>query len=77
MESGIHRMKVAVGFDLAGLVLWFITASVGTWLFFSERRKSFDPSRTTQERKWHGEGLPDLPESFREGSMSSRSFRGH
>jgi len=40
MESGIHRMKVAVGFDLAGLVLWFLTAALGTWLFLSERRGS-------------------------------------
>ncbi|KAK6365105.1 hypothetical protein LTS17_011583 [Exophiala oligosperma] len=39
MEWGIHRMKVAVGFDLAGLVLWFITAAFGTWWFFAERRR--------------------------------------
>ncbi|OAL20738.1 hypothetical protein AYO22_08747 [Fonsecaea multimorphosa] len=38
-ESGIHRMKVAVGFDLTGLVLWFITAAFGTWWFFAERNQ--------------------------------------
>ncbi|KIW16586.1 hypothetical protein PV08_03774 [Exophiala spinifera] len=38
MEWGIHRMKIAVGFDLAGLVLWFITAVMGTWWIFSQRR---------------------------------------
>ncbi|KAJ9496401.1 hypothetical protein H2202_008064 [Exophiala xenobiotica] len=38
MEAGIHRMKVAVGFDLAGLILWFITGSMGLWWFFAERR---------------------------------------
>ncbi|OAL33344.1 hypothetical protein AYO20_07355 [Fonsecaea nubica] len=37
-ESGIQRMKTAVGFDLAGLVLWFVTAAFGTWWFVSERR---------------------------------------
>lgn len=38
MEYGIHRMKVAVGFDLTGMVLWFISAVFGTWFFFAERR---------------------------------------
>ncbi|EXJ81151.1 hypothetical protein A1O3_07441 [Capronia epimyces CBS 606.96] len=37
METGIHRMKVAVGFDLAGMVLWFLTAVAGTLWFFRER----------------------------------------
>ncbi|EXJ78457.1 hypothetical protein A1O1_08857 [Capronia coronata CBS 617.96] len=37
MEAGIHRMKVAVGFDLAGLVLWFVTAVMGSLWFFRER----------------------------------------
>lgn len=45
MEWGIHRMKVAVGFDLAGLVLWFITAAMGTWWFFAERRGAGRVSR--------------------------------
>ncbi|KIW76224.1 hypothetical protein Z517_10970 [Fonsecaea pedrosoi CBS 271.37] len=38
-ENGIQRMKTAVGFDLAGLVLWFVTAAFGTWWFVSERRR--------------------------------------
>ncbi|KAK4944474.1 hypothetical protein LTR10_016148 [Elasticomyces elasticus] len=38
MEWGIHRMKVAVGFDLAGLVLWFITGCLGLWWTLAERR---------------------------------------
>ncbi|KIW27588.1 uncharacterized protein PV07_07317 [Cladophialophora immunda] len=38
-ESGIHRMKVAVGFDLTGLVLWFVTAAFGTWWFVMERKE--------------------------------------
>ncbi|KAL2443834.1 hypothetical protein ABEF95_013535 [Exophiala dermatitidis] len=37
MDQGIHRMKVAVGFDLAGLVLWFGSAVLGTLWFFRER----------------------------------------
>lgn len=38
MEWGIHRMKVAVGFDLAGLVLWFATGVLGLWWTLAERR---------------------------------------
>ncbi|EXJ62371.1 hypothetical protein A1O7_02805 [Cladophialophora yegresii CBS 114405] len=76
MESGIHRMKTAVGFDLAGLVLWFITASFGTWWFFSERRKSSDPRREIAPSQWEGNaGLPKLSKTLRDGSMTGRSFR--
>ncbi|KAI1614015.1 hypothetical protein EDD36DRAFT_212784 [Exophiala viscosa] len=38
MEWGIHRMKVAVGFDLAGLVLFFVTGGLGLWWTLAERR---------------------------------------
>jgi hypothetical protein len=38
MEWGIHRMRVAVGFDLAGLVLWFVTGCLGLWWTMAERR---------------------------------------
>ncbi|OAP61413.1 hypothetical protein AYL99_03616 [Fonsecaea erecta] len=38
-ESGIHRMKVAVVFDLIGMVLWIATATFGTWWFWLERRE--------------------------------------
>jgi hypothetical protein len=76
MESGIHRMKTAVGFDLAGLVLWTMTASFGTWWFFSERRKSSGPRREIPGGQWEGNaGLPELSKTFRNGSMASRSFR--
>ncbi|EXJ66113.1 uncharacterized protein A1O5_10728 [Cladophialophora psammophila CBS 110553] len=37
-ESGVHRMKVAVGFDFTGLILWCVTAAFGTWWFVSERK---------------------------------------
>lgn len=47
MESGIHRMKLAVGFDFAGLALWFLTAAFGTWWFFSERRTQGHVARST------------------------------
>ncbi|KIX09461.1 uncharacterized protein Z518_00541 [Rhinocladiella mackenziei CBS 650.93] len=40
MEGGIYRMKVAAGFDLAGLVLWFITAVIGTWWILTEKRNT-------------------------------------
>ncbi|OCT50430.1 hypothetical protein CLCR_07556 [Cladophialophora carrionii] len=76
MESGIHRMKTAVGFDLAGLVLWTLTASFGTWWFFSERRKSSDPRREIPKVHWEGTaGLPKLSKTFRNDSLSGRSFR--
>jgi H+/Cl- antiporter ClcA len=45
MQSGIHRMKVAVGFDLAGMVLWFLTAALGLWWFLTERRSGGKMSR--------------------------------
>ncbi|ETI23767.1 hypothetical protein G647_05573 [Cladophialophora carrionii CBS 160.54] len=76
MESGIHRMKTAVGFDLAGLVLWTLTASFGTWWFFSERRKSSDPRREIPRVQWEANaGLPKLSKTFRNGSLGGRSFR--
>jgi len=40
LDDAMYRMKVAAGFDLAGLILWFLTAAIGTWLFFSERRSA-------------------------------------
>jgi len=43
MESGIRRMKIAVGFDLTGLALFVISASVGTYFFFRGRRDHHIP----------------------------------
>jgi len=40
MESGIHRMKVAVGFDLTCMVLWFLTAAIGLLVFLMGERRS-------------------------------------
>lgn len=45
MDEGVHRMKVAVGFDLAGLCLWFITAAMGTLWFCRERWGGKVPGR--------------------------------
>jgi len=39
MEPGIQRMKNAVWVDLTNLILWFITAIWGLWMFFSARRR--------------------------------------
>jgi H+/Cl- antiporter ClcA len=46
MDSGIKRMKTAVGFDLAGLVLWFITFCMGLWWFISHRKEAKHSSRS-------------------------------
>jgi hypothetical protein len=48
MDSGIKRMKTAAGFDLAGLILWFITFGIGLWWFISYRREAKHTSRSTK-----------------------------
>ncbi len=34
MDNKIKRMKMAVGFDLANVILWLFTAAMGFWRFF-------------------------------------------
>jgi hypothetical protein len=75
MESGIQRMKNAVGFDLAGLILWFITASVGLWAFWRSSESSAPRVEIRPDLEWQGEGVSRPAESFKGNSMSSRSFR--
>lgn len=45
MDKGIQRMKVAAGFDLANLVMWFISAAMGTFVFFQQPRRSLHARR--------------------------------
>lgn len=43
MDEGIERMKVAVGFDLANMVLWMATASYcGYVVFIADRKLLFE-----------------------------------
>lgn len=43
MDEGIERMKVAVGFDLANMVLWIATASYcGYVVFVADRSLLFE-----------------------------------
>lgn len=47
MDTGVQRMKVAVGFDLASLILWFITGVMSAILYFTSGRRSLHTGRAT------------------------------
>ena len=75
MESAIQRMKTAVNVDFVSLILWFITASVGTYTYW-KNSKRFTPRQEIPAGEWQGEGISKPAESY-SGSMSSRGFRQH
>lgn len=78
MESGIQRMKTAVYFDIAGVILWLVTALYATIMFFFVRGKS---SSRSGGRRWFGAGAPasddnsqhsGFPETLRSHSVRSK-----
>jgi hypothetical protein len=76
MESGIQRMKTAVGFDLAGLVLWFITAAFGTYLFWVGSKSSRPRVEIPAEGPWQAEAqIPKPAESFQGGLFRRQTLR--
>jgi hypothetical protein len=69
MVSGIYRMKVAAGFDMAGLVLYSCSVLSVTWYLKRKRGKSPRHPHDLESSEWHDNPLAVPTKAVRKGGL--------